>query len=524
MLFTSSSKESRTERTKLFVQRFNVSVSVIIIFIVTFAIGAGLNYSATYNEAQQMGKRALTNLEGYIQETADQLSQLHKNLSGKCSQDDILLMRQYLFNTNMIKELGAYDSQGIIYCTSNEGPTHIRLYETILARLNLSANNNTVSMTRSKTGLPTFFVYQSQQDGSGLDALIPPRHFIDQIENQLKNTGVGYQIQVLKHIIPGRSVVGERSRTLTFPSQGFPVVLTLTIGADAYLTHYLESLWIMALIAALLSLIFVLIKDAKKSAQSLDASLRNAILHNQLQLYIQPIIDHHAKRVVGGEVLLRWNDPAKGYISPAIFIPIAEQSGLIKTLTIQTFEYLVNFIGEQHTLFQYRYVSVNVSRIMLIDRSFISYLVKYSKEHPSLIDKLLLEITEDNNYSAQELDVAIEHLRLLKKAGFKTAVDDFGTGYSGLNFIHQHAFNTLKIDQVFIKSLHSNSAIDSVVVSMIKLGKQLGMQIIAEGVETYEQLAHLEELGVHLIQGFYYAKPMPVKEFTQFVLDKEAAL
>jgi len=180
---------------------------------------------------------------------------------------------------------------------------------------------------------------------------------------------------------------------------------------------------------------------------------------------------------------------------------------------------LVTECVEQHKhALHDQYISINISRLLIIDNYFMDYMKRYATKYPAIVPRLLLEITEDNHFNVDELKLAMENLQRLKQLGFKIAIDDFGTGYSDLNFIHQHDFHTLKIDQVFIKSLHQNSAITSVLVSMIKLAKQLNMRLIAEGVENQDQVRELELLGVRYIQGFYYSEPMSVDAFFQFTL------
>jgi sensor c-di-GMP phosphodiesterase-like protein len=505
--------------------RVGIFIPVLAIFFLTILGGGLYNYYGTFNTAHKLGQDAISGLEAYINRTAHDLDRLHTSLTDQCNHKDILTLRHYVFATNRVKEVGLYNTQGRVYCTSNAGQTDIEIYRPVLDRLEQSTDRTTISLTKSSSGLPTFFIYSSAPDKTGVNALIPPRHFLDLVSPMFDPMSYGVQIRVLDQAIEGRHIDHDESnRVLTFSSRIYPLSIRLTIGLEAYISHFSKLVWIIVLSASLLTVIYLIIRDYNRSNHSLDASLRTAIQHNQLKLYLQPIINSKQRTIVGSEALLRWNDPDKGYISPSIFIPLAEQIGTIKELTYRVIQYLTDYVEKHKRELEGRYISINISRMLVLDDDFISYIYDYAITHPKMVSVLMMEITEDNNFSPEEMEKAVHNLSLLRHLGFKMAIDDFGTGYSGLHFIHQHPFDRLKIDQVFIRSLSQNEALDSVVLSMIDLANQLGMQVIAEGVETVEQLRSLERMGVENIQGFYFAKPMPAEEYIGFIKAAEKNL
>jgi sensor c-di-GMP phosphodiesterase-like protein len=505
--------------------RVGILLPVLAIFFLTLLGGGLYNYYSTFNTAHKLGQQAIATLEAYVNRTAHDLDRLRTSMSDQCNHKDVIKMRNYVFATNRIKEVGVYNSNGRIFCTSNAGRADIEIYRSILDRLEQATDRTTIALTKSSSGLPTFFIYSSTPDKSGIDALLPPRHFLDLISPMFDNMSYGTQITVLDQAIEGRRIDNnESNRVLTFSSRIYPMSIRLSIGFEAYISHFARIVWLILLSASLLTVIYLIVRDYNRSNHSLDASLRTAIQHNQLKLYLQPIINNKRRTVVGCEALLRWNDPEKGYISPSIFIPLAEQIGTIKELTYRVIEYLTDYAEKHKRELDGRYISINISRILVLDDDFISYIYDYAITHPKMVSVLMMEITEDNNFSPEEMVKAIHNLSLLRHLGFKMAIDDFGTGYSGLNFIHQHPFDKLKIDQVFIRSLSQNEALDSVVLSMIDLANQLGMQVIAEGVENVEQLRSLEKMGVENIQGFYFAKPMPAEEFIGYIKAAEKNL
>lgn len=505
--------------------RVGIMLPVLSIFFLTFIAGGFYNYYYTFSNAHTLGQQAITKLETYINKSAHDLDRLRMSISGQCDDNDVVKLRNYVFLTDKIKEVGAYNQQGRIFCTSNAGKSNIKIYDQILERLEQSPQRTTISLTHSTIGLPSFFIYTSILTKQGIDALIPPRHFLELISPLFNHTGYGYRIQVLHHVIQGNMIdESETNRHLNFSSSSYPFAISVDIGRDAYINHYVDRVWFLILIASLLTVTYLIVRDYAQNNHSLDSSLRSAIQQNQLKLYLQPIVNSKQHHVVGCEALLRWNDPEKGYISPTIFIPLAEQIGIIKDLTYRVLEYLTDYAEKHKRELDGRYISINISRILVLDDEFISHLYDYAITHPRMVQTLLLEITEDNDYSSSEMEQAVHNLSLLRHLGFKMAIDDFGTGYSGLNFIHQHPFDKIKIDQVFIRGLSQNEALDSVVVSMIELANQLGMLVIAEGVENVEQLDALEKMGVEYIQGFYFAQPMPAEEFIGYIKASERAV
>lgn len=505
--------------------RVGILFPVLAVFFLTFIAGGFYNYYYTFSNAHTLGQQAITKLETYINKTAHDLDRLRMSVTEQCDNNDVTRLRNYVFLTDKIKEVGTYNEQGRIFCTSNRGKSDIKIYDQILDRLEQSPQRTTISLTHSMIGLPSFFIYTSAPTKRGIDALIPPRHFLELITPLFNHTGYGYRIQIMHQIIQGNSIEeAQTNRNLSFSSATYPFSISLDIGREAYISHYIDMVWFLILIASLLVVTYLIMRDYTQNNHTLDSSLRCAIQQNQLKLYLQPIINSKLNHVVGCEALLRWNDPDKGYISPTIFIPLAEQIGIIKDLTYRVLEFLTDYAEKHKRELDGRYISINISRILVLDDEFISHLYDYAITHPRMVKVLLLEITEDNDYSSMEMEQAVHNLSLLHHLGFKMAVDDFGTGYSGLNFIHQHPFDKLKIDQVFIRGLSQNEALDSVVASMIELANQLGMQVIAEGVENADQLDALERMGVDTIQGFYFAQPMPAEEFIGYIKASERVM
>jgi len=255
----------------------------------------------------------------------------------------------------------------------------------------------------------------------------------------------------------------------------------------------------------------------------LEAELRRAIDNHELTLFYQPLIDvggHGAYRVAGFEALVRWIHPEDGMISPGEFIPLAEETGLIVPMGLGILEQACRQAmvwRDTLSLPEPAVVSVNLSGRQLeapclIER--IREIVATTGVDPALIK---LEITESTAMSRH--DLVLPRLETLGEMGFTLLVDDFGTGYSSLGQLRQLPINGLKIDRSFVMDMTEDSDDAAIVSAIVGLAKTLNLQIVAEGVETADQLAQLSRMGCDWMQGFYFAKPMAPEETERWLAE-----
>lgn len=244
----------------------------------------------------------------------------------------------------------------------------------------------------------------------------------------------------------------------------------------------------------------------------LEADLRKAIERDEFTLNYQPQVDIlHQDRVVGVEALIRWHHPEDGLIRPDIFIKVAESCGLIVDIDRWVFKQACQDAARWHTEFEQSYkLSVNVSAVSFRQADFIDGLKDILTETGMPASLLTVEITE--GVLMKELHVAKAHLRKLKALGVKVSIDDFGTGYSSLAYLRHFEVNSLKIDRSFLIDIGVNKADQAIVSSIVELARNLKLEVVAEGVESHEQLEQVFSRGCYLIQGYYFAKPMARNE------------
>ncbi len=245
----------------------------------------------------------------------------------------------------------------------------------------------------------------------------------------------------------------------------------------------------------------------------IEENMKAAIAQRQFQMYLQPkySISHNA--IVGAEALVRWLHPVKGIIYPSEFIPVLEENGFIRNVDYYIWEEACRFIKrcEQEGM-EGCPVSVNVSRHHLVEDEFIEVL-------DGLIDKigidkqsLELEITETvNNQQVSEMS------NRLKDEGFMLLMDDFGSGYSSLSILLETSFDVIKIDKKFMENMLVSKKGKLILEQVVAMAGKLDLGLLAEGVETREQVEFLKEIGCDMVQGFYYAKPMPAEEFYELL-------
>jgi len=245
----------------------------------------------------------------------------------------------------------------------------------------------------------------------------------------------------------------------------------------------------------------------------LENDLRHALEHNELSLHYQPLVDMKKKHIVSLEVLMRWQHPKLGFIAPTLFIPVAEASGLIipmGTWALQT-------ACAQNKAWQDRglpniTIAVNISGHQFKQHNFVD-LIKNILQDTGLEGKYLeLELTESVLFS--DISELLLKLQQLKDLGISINLDDFGTGYSSLSYINQFPIDKLKIDQSFIKNLSQKRESQTIVEAVMMIAKSFKMIVVAEGVETAEQLNALGHLATDQVQGYYLSKPMSVTDTT----------
>lgn len=248
----------------------------------------------------------------------------------------------------------------------------------------------------------------------------------------------------------------------------------------------------------------------------LEYDLRSALEQGQFELHYQPQIVAGSKTLYGAEALVRWRHPERGLVPPNHFIPLAEEIGLIIPLGAWVIAEAARQVNAWHQAgFDDLVVSVNISALQFHQAGFLAEVQGLLANAGTKPSSLELELTESMLMS--DMEVSIQVLQAFRDLGYRIAIDDFGTGFSCLNYLRRLPANILKIDQSFVRDMSSDSASLAIVASIINLAQSLGMETIAEGVETAEEYALLARQGCRLMQGYYFSKPLPAEQFESWL-------
>jgi diguanylate cyclase (GGDEF)-like protein len=251
--------------------------------------------------------------------------------------------------------------------------------------------------------------------------------------------------------------------------------------------------------------------------QSVEEDLRHALEHHEFVLHYQPKVDVKTGATVGAEALIRWNHPTRGLLSPMTFIPVAEETGLILPIgawvmreachQAQSWKDAGLSIGN---------MAVNVSAIQFRDEKFLEDLFSVLRQTGLDPHSLELEVTE--GVLMNNAEVAASTLKAVRDIGIRVSVDDFGTGYSSLSYLRRFPLDSLKIDQSFLHRIYVPPDDAIIVSAIIAMGRSIGLTVIAEGVETVEELAFLKANECDEAQGYYFSRPVPAEEFAKLLI------
>ena len=258
------------------------------------------------------------------------------------------------------------------------------------------------------------------------------------------------------------------------------------------------------------------IKSKIETRVKIESGLQRALAYDEFAIYLQPQIDINSRQIIGAEALIRWIDKNDIITSPADFIPIAEETGMIFKIS----EWVISSVCKQLSVWNTDEklkdipISINIS-MCLFNAEFINFLIRETEKNDISPSRLCIELTE--SVLLRDLESALTDIDRLRSKGFHVSLDDFGTGYSSLTYLSRLNIDELKIDKSFISVMNDDVSAMQIVFSILGLAKGLHLKTVAEGVETEMELATLEKLGCDIVQGYYFCKPLPIIEFEEYV-------
>ncbi|MEA9390495.1 EAL domain-containing protein [Acerihabitans sp. TG2] len=299
-------------------------------------------------------------------------------------------------------------------------------------------------------------------------------------------------------------------------SATFPYQIHISISFQHYLQYLINTYGLVMILSVIVCVVMsLLIRKWLKVASSIRSNMAQGLKRNEFEPYFQPVMDAASNTCIGVEILTRWQHPADGVVSPDVFIPLAEESGLIIPLTKQLMQRVAFVVANTPIqLLDNFYVAINISAQHLSDQRIVGDCEAFLSVVREKNIKLVLELTERQLIEINDTTLGV--LDALQLLGIGIAIDDFGTGYSGLSYLRKLKIDFLKIDQSFVAMIEEETTSRIIVDVVIDLANKLNMKLIAEGVENVRQRDYLLEKLVVYQQGYYFARPMPINQFTPY--------
>jgi EAL domain-containing protein (putative c-di-GMP-specific phosphodiesterase class I) len=258
-----------------------------------------------------------------------------------------------------------------------------------------------------------------------------------------------------------------------------------------------------------------ILKDGRYIIKDIEDIIQNAMDHERLSVYYQPIYSVQEGRFASAEALLRLDDEEYGHISPELFIPVAEKNGVIHRIGTMVLEEVCRFIAsDEFKELGLDYIEVNLSVTQCMRSNLAKEILQMFEKYHVRPEQINLEITE--TAAANSQNMMTENVRVLAEAGVPFSLDDYGTGYSNICRVTSLPLEIVKLDKSFTE-LEENPKLEVVVRNTVKMVKEMNMKIVVEGIETEEMAKKFSDLQCEYIQGFYYSKPLPRDEFVSFL-------
>jgi sensor c-di-GMP phosphodiesterase-like protein len=472
----------------------------------------------TADDVMTSAKRATALAESRVAQIVAALDDLAARGVSTCSPENLILMRHKVFETVPIKGVALIGPDGEIICTHGGKPLGERgipMSETLpgardysLQVIKLNLDSNMVRLVRPS-------------GANQLVAVVPGELFVPQVSTQggqlsayaVMTTANG---TVLGH--SGRMVAADEQKsavTVHYKSEKHGFVLSITLPRSAIAASDLDELGLFAKVAFALILLGFALLLPKRNSKNPVAEIERALEAGEFVPYYQPIVDIRSGQLRGAEVLVRWRKSDGSLVLPGAFIPLVESSGLIWPLTRVLMRRVCAEAGAVIGSRPGLKISFNLTAQLFRDEAIVKNVRNMFATSPIALSQLVLELTEREQI--ENLTETRRVIAALQGIGARIAIDDVGTGHSGLSYMLKLGVDIIKIDKMFVDAIGTDRNSTTIVETLIDLAHNMRMDVVAEGVENFEQVMHLRELGVRSAQGYVFAPPLPGSAFLQLV-------
>lgn len=472
------------------------------------------------DEVTTSAKRAIGLAEARVGQVVDALDRLAAGGVGSCDIDHLRKMRQAAFATMPIKEVAVIARDGQILCT----------------HLGLPVGRRSVLSTERLTGtdgydLDVLMIDDGDRmlrlrrpvggDSNSIAALVPATQLLPQVANRGGPFDSFAQIATAGGTVIGHVGVRPSADAPLFVANdtssrhGFSVDIIAPRGGMAADRTDLKwlGIYVAAAVVLILAAFFMLLPRRRENDPISD--LKRALEAGEFVPYYQPIVDIRSGQLRGAEVLVRWRKPDGTLVFPGAFIPLAESSGLIRDMTRDLMRRVCVEAGAAIGRRPALKVSFNFAGKLFSDETIVKDVRNIFSKSPIKLSQVVLEVTErdpiENFTETRQIIAALQGL------GVRIAIDDVGTGHSGLSYMLKLGVDIIKIDKMFVDAIGTDRNSTTIVETLVDLAHNMRMDVVAEGVENFEQVMHLRELGIRSAQGYVFAPPLPGSAFLQLV-------
>ncbi|MCW8327799.1 EAL domain-containing protein [Photobacterium sp. SDRW27] len=488
------------------------------ILIATFVIGLIIDVILVKHQAKQESEKTVTHLITSMTETLSKIERkliLANQSHVPCSIESKQVLESIVFGSSVIQEISYIEDFRFI-CSDRDNKT------------NTAINEEHAKFIKNASDYVIYRANSQRRNIEGLFFMIPVNNGWYRILLDSRYMDFWLTELTAHHNLYGCLLDSRNSElyrcnshkddqiafSVTLTSEKFPITATVGYTEQMLLQVMLDQLPYATLVILILSgLVLLIIHAISNWRHSLLSDIQRGIKNKEFYAFYQPIVCSKSGKWQGAELLARWFPPHSDIISPAEFIPAAEQSGLINDITLLLLERAAFEKEMINSVSPDSYISINVTASMIANPSYVTALIEVIAKYPSLQSNIVLEFTEREAFSNTELSVLQSGMQRLREVGIRWALDDFGTGYAGLSTLQALRFDILKIDRTFVASSVTGAVTHSILGNIAEIGHKLQCSLVAEGVETKEQADHVAQLGIQLSQGFYFDKPMSFDDY-----------
>jgi sensor c-di-GMP phosphodiesterase-like protein len=472
-------------------------------------------------EVETSAKRAIALAESRVTQVVGALDDLAAHGVNSCQPNHVEAMRMTAFDTAPIKEIAVIGPDGQTLCTHLGLPLGQRK---VLASEPLSgAEDYMLDIIQLENGQPMVRLHHNVGAGpNGIAALVPAFLFLPQVSTQGGPFNAYARISTASGALIGE--IGERpagaadamfmART---KSGKFGFNVEIAMSRAPVVAGHADLKWLgmfaTGAFVVILGVFGILMR--RRASDNPVADMERALAAGEFVPYYQPVVDIRSGQIRGAEVLVRWRKVDGTLVLPGAFIPLAESSGLIREMTCDLMRRVCADAGHAIGCRPALKISFNFAGQLFSDDSIVNDVRDIFLDSPIRLTQVVLEVTERDpieNFTATRQTIAA-----LQELGVRIAIDDVGTGHSGLSYMLKLGADIVKIDKMFVDAIGTDRNSATIVETLVDLAHNMRMEVVAEGVENFEQVMHLRDLGIRLAQGYVFAPPLPGSSFLQLV-------